>query len=93
MFHESLVDDWPRYRVEVSDGDKSSAEKKLRYFLIANISKSEKISAWRADVASTAQRRAGMRGCPIWAMGWHLNAILTAPRVLGDRIASPCLSS
>ena len=33
MFHESLVDDWPRYRVEVpvkvpvevSDGDKSGA--------------------------------------------------------------------
>ena len=43
MFNESLVDHWPRYRVEVpvevpvevSDGDKSGVGKKLRYFLIA----------------------------------------------------------
>ena len=58
-----------------------------------NISKSEKMSAGRADAASTAHKRAAARHCSIWAIGWHLDAILVDSRILGDRIVSPYLPS
>ena len=59
----------------------------------ANISKSEKMSAWRVDMASTAHKRVGVRGCPIWVIEWHLRAILAVPRIFGGRIVSLYLPS
>ena len=46
---------------------------------VAAISKSEKMSAQRADIASTVLKRVSARGCSIWATGRHPHAILAIP--------------
>ena len=57
---------------------------------VAAISKSEKMSAQRADIASTVLKRVSARGCSIWATGRHPHAILAIPNHISmGRIACP----
>ena len=44
-----------------------------------SISKSEKMSSRRADIASTRHKRVSVQGCPIWVTGIHPRAILAIP--------------
>ena len=60
-----------------TDGEQTYQElKRIQEWYAANINKSEKMSVRRADVAFTEHKRVNARGCPIWAMGRHPQAIL-----------------
>ena len=60
-------------------GTSQSVGSSIDFAQSALISKSEKMSTQRADVASTVHMRVSTRGCPIWATGRHPHAILAIP--------------